>query len=95
MGETPNNQDRMPQQANDAQRQQAGQQNQQGDTRQPQQQQDERQHNQPGQQNQQADREGRVDAEGNPHIDSDKGLSGGAETDGMEPGRTGDGGAER
>lgn len=50
------NQDRLQQQQNDTQRPQAGQQNQQGENRQPPQQRDDRQQAQPGQQNQQADR---------------------------------------
>lgn len=97
MGETPNNQDRMPQQSNDAQRQQTGQQNQQGETRQPQQQQGDRQQTQPGQQNQQADR-ARRDGEGGERTGQDSldnGLAGGVDTGAIEPGRSGDGGAER
>ncbi|MDR7231988.1 hypothetical protein J2X45_003091 [Caulobacter sp. BE264] len=97
MGETPNNPERMPQQANDAQRQQAGQQNQQGETRQPQQQQDDRQQTQPGQQNQQADRERRGDqgADRAGEDDLTNGSTGGVDTGAIEPGRTDDGGAER
>lgn len=63
------------QQPNDAQRQQAGQQNQQGD-RQPPQQQDNPQQAQPGQQNQQADRrqaEG-IDGTGQGDLDNGGGL---------------------
>lgn len=84
------------QQPNDAQRQQAGQQNQQGETRQPQQQDDGRQQAQPGQQNQQADRDRRPN-EGVEGTDQD-GLNTGGVAGGngdIRPGRTGDGGAER
>ena len=86
------------QQPNDAQRQQAGQQNQQGETRSPQQQSDERQQPQPGQQNQQADRDRRADEgiEGTGQDDLNNGSVGGVDTGGdLQPGRTGDGGAER
>lgn len=84
------------QQPNDAQRQQAGQQNQQGETRQPQQQGDDRQQAQPDQQNQQADRDRRPN-EGIEGTDQE-GLNDGGVTGGngdIRPGRTGDGGAER
>jgi len=84
------------QQPNDAQRQQAGQQNQQVETRQPQQQDQNPQQAQPGQQNQQADRERRPN-EGVEGTDQD-GLTDGGVTGGngdIRPGRTGDGGVER
>jgi len=84
------------QQPNDAQRQQVGQQNQQGETRQPQQQPNDRQQAQPGQQNQQSDRERREGAEGTGQDALETGSVGGVDTgEGLEPGRTGDGGAER
>jgi hypothetical protein len=93
MGETPTTQDHMPQQSSDAQRQQAGQQNQQGETRQPQQQQDDRQQTQPGQQNQQADRARRE--EGDVQGAGEDGLNNGVDTGAMEPGRTGEDGGRR
>lgn len=71
MGETTNNQDRMPQQGNDAQRQQVGQQNQQADR----------------------DRREGIEDEGREGRDND--ISTGVDTGVREPGRTGDGGAER
>ncbi|USQ97918.1 hypothetical protein [Caulobacter sp. RL271] len=82
------------QQPNDAQRQQAGQQNQQGETRQPQQQPSNPQQAQPGQQNQQADRRQGEGVEGT----DQEGLNDGGVTGGngdIRPDRTGDGGAER
>ncbi|PVM89445.1 hypothetical protein [Caulobacter endophyticus] len=94
MGETPNNQG-LQQQSGDAQRPQVEQQNQQGETRSPQQQQQNPQQTQPGQQNQQADRQRREGegVEGDDELNN--GVSGGVETGAIEPGRTGDGGAER
>lgn len=84
------------QQSNDAQRQQAGQQNQQGEDRQPQQQEQDRQQAQPGQQNQQGDRERRPDAgiEGSAQngLDDAGGYGGNGD---LRPDRTSDGGAER
>ena len=84
------------QQPGDAQRQQPGQQNQQGDTRQPPQQEQNPQQTQPGQQNQQASRERRPN-EGVDGAEQD-GLTGAGVVGGngdLRPGRTGDGGAER
>jgi hypothetical protein len=86
------------QQPNDAQRQQAGQQNQQDETRSPQQQQTNPQQTQPDQQNQQADRDRRQaeGVEGTGQDDLNNGSVGGVDTGGdLQPGRTGDGGAER
>lgn len=86
----------MQQQPNDAQRQQAGQQNQQGETRQPQQQTSNPQQVQPGQQNQQADRDRRQN-EGVEGTDQD-GLNDGGVTGGngdIRPDRTDEGGAQR
>jgi hypothetical protein len=52
---------------------------------------------QPGQQNQQADRQPRsgerIEGSGEDGLNS--GLEGGVDTSSLEPGRTGDGGAER
>ncbi|UAL12314.1 hypothetical protein [Caulobacter segnis] len=94
MNETRDNQG-LQQQPNDAQRQQAGQQNQQGETQPPQQQQNPQQA-QPGQQNQQADRDRRQNegVEGTDQDGLDDGGLAGGNGD-IRPGRTGDGGAER
>lgn len=82
------------QQPNDAQRQQAGQQNQQGETRQPQQQQQDPQQAQPGQQNQQADRRPAEGVEGTDQDGlNDDGMTGG--NGDIRPDRTDEGGAER
>jgi hypothetical protein len=96
MGETPNNQG-LQQQPNDAQRPQVEQQNQQGDNRAPQQQPQNPQQTQPGQQNQQADRQRREGEglEGGGEDQLNNGVSGGVDTGAIEPGRTGEGGAER
>lgn len=83
------------QQPNDAQRPQPDQQNQQGEARQPQQQQQNPQQAQPGQQNQQSDRR---EGEGLGGTDQDQLNNGSVGVDNdedLQPGRTGDGGAER
>ncbi len=86
------NREGLQQQPSDNQREQAGQQNQQGETRTPQQQQDEAARNAPGQQNQQNQGERRGDdaelnrAKTNP---LDDGLEGGVDTGAIEPGKTG------
>lgn len=93
MNENRDNQD-LQQQSNDPQRQQAGQQNQQGEIRQPQQQQRNPQQAQPGQQNQQADRRRGEGVDGTDQDGLDDGDLTGGNGD-IRPGRTGDGGAER
>ncbi len=82
-----------PQQQNDAQRQQPAQQNQQDGVRQPQQQQQNPQQTQPGQQNQQADRQD--EGERQDALDDDGAIGGVDADEDLEPGRAGDGGAER
>lgn len=89
---TENRDDGLQQQSTNAQRQQADQQNQQGESRPPRQQADERHQAQPGQQNPLADQG--IEAPG--QDEPDNGSVGGAEPAGdLQPGRTGDGGAER
>lgn len=86
------NREGLQQQPSDNQREQAGQQNQQGETRTPQQQQEDAARNAPGQQNQQNQGERRDDdaelnrAKTNP---LDDGLEGGVDTGAIQPGNTG------
>jgi hypothetical protein len=89
MDDNANDQGRMPEQSNDAQRPQVDQQNQQGQPRGPEQQPDNPQQNAPGQQNQQGERDPRrgVDDEGSDETDIDDGLSGGIDGGQLEPGR--------
>lgn len=86
-----NNRDGLQQQPSDTQRQQAGQQNQQGETRTPQQQQDDAARNAPGQQNQQGQprRDDSDGVEGVRNEGLDDGLEGGVETGAIAPGKTG------
>jgi hypothetical protein len=80
------------QQASDAQRQQAGQQNQQSDARQPQQQQDDRQQAQPGQQNQQAGRREGADGKDENGLNTDAASGGNGD---LRPEQTDDAGDQR
>jgi hypothetical protein len=93
MGED-TNRDGLQQQSDETQRQQAGQQNQQGETRTPQQQQDDAARNAPGQQNQQGERQRRPEGEdvAGEGVDTlNNGLEGGVDTGAIQPGRTGQG----
>ena len=91
-----NNQRPMQQQDGNGQAHQPGQQNQQADNRPPQQPETADQ-TAPSQQNQQADRQPRsgegIEGSGEDGLNSE--LEGGVDTGSLEPGRTGDGGAER
>jgi hypothetical protein len=91
MGEE-TNRDGLQQQPSNDQRQQAGQQNQQGETRTPQQQQDDAARNAPGQQNQQGQRRDDAENEGveGTRVEGlEDGLEGGVDTGAIEPGKTG------
>ncbi len=91
MGEY-DNREGLQQQPSDDQRQQAGQQNQQGETRTPQQQQDDEQRRQSDQQNQQGQRRDdglNEGVEGTRVEGLDEGLEGGVDTGAIEPGNTG------
>ena len=86
------NREGLQQQPSDDQRQQAGQQNQQGETRTPQQQQDDAARNAPGQQNQQGERRDDDQSEELNRARTnplDDGLEGGVDTGAIQPGDTG------
>ena len=91
MGEE-TNREGLQQQPSDDQREQAGQQNQQGETRTPQQQQEDAARNAPGQQNQQGERQPRPEGEdvAGEGVDVlNNGLEGGVDTGAIQPGDTG------
>jgi hypothetical protein len=93
MGEY-NNREDLQQQPSDEQRRQAGQQNQQGETRTPQQQPDDAARNAPDQQNQQGERPRRPEGEdvAGEGVDTlNNGLEGGVDTGAIQPGNTGQG----
>jgi hypothetical protein len=83
------NREGLQQQPSDNQREQAGQQNQQGETRTPQQQEDDAARNAPGQQNQQGERRDDDELNRAKTKPLDDGLEGGVDTGAIQPGKTG------